>query len=610
MAPPGSNDGVIVIGIDFGTTFTGVAYDYVRPGSQEPSDISPIPITLWPTSGCGGANADCPKVPSRITYLAGGNIIWGHLEAGEHRNTIEWYKLLLLEEHDLQLHLKTSTHIKQARQSVEKTGKDVITVISDYLSKVWEHVLEDILRARGRQFVSTNPFHVVVTVPAIWQEHPIQGMEEALKKAGILNKRPGCPDTTHTFVSEPEAAALAAIYGHNKYVNLEPGQTFVIADLGGGTVDLVSFRVQATRPQLALEEVVEGQGALCGAAFLDQAFLACLERKLEQKKSKDRNLKSWKQMHELERKRIIDIVWEKGIKRKYFDGQPERRIDLGAQGNRRPDVLLSRDDLNDIFDSVFEDISKLVKEQVEAIVEKTGNMPQFIVLNGGFGRCEYVYRKLRSQYENCNIEILFEANDRPWTAVSRGAVLYGAAHVNDQTQVKSHVSRYSYGWSIREDFDHRVHDPDDLETDELTGRRFAEDQMEWIVLRGESVETQSPRIYEYDRFFGLDEIGFVSFSEPIYRSNLRNPPKRMAENKQTEQILNRRGKPTGFREHVIIDMKTPVPVEKLPKLGGTEFPYRKLIYRVEVNISGASLVIKATSRGLKIGEITISGFSD
>lgn len=216
--------------------FTGVAYDYVRPGSQEPSDISPVPITLWPTSGCGGANADCPKVPSRIAYPAGGNIIWGHQEADKHGDIIQWYKLLLLDERDLQLHLKSSTHIKQARQSVEKTGKDVVTVISDYLSKVWEHVLEIILRARGRQFVSTHPFHVVVTVPAIWQEHPIQGMEEALKKAGILNKRPGFPDTTHTFVSEPEAAALAAIYGHNKYVDLEPGQTFVIADLGGGTV--------------------------------------------------------------------------------------------------------------------------------------------------------------------------------------------------------------------------------------------------------------------------------------------------------------------------------------------------------------------------------------
>ncbi|RYC57855.1 hypothetical protein CHU98_g8345 [Xylaria longipes] len=589
--------------------FTGVAYDYVKSGNQGPSDITPLPITLWPASGYGEANADCPKVPSRIAYPPDGKISWGQQASDEQGTAILWFKLLLLDEHDLQLHLRGSDHINQARQSVEKIGKDVVTVISDYLSKVWEHVLDVIIRARGRQFVNTRRFHVVVTVPAIWQDDPIQRMERALRKAGILNKRPGCSDTTHAFVSEPEAAALAAIYGHNKYEALEPGQTFVIADLGGGTVDLVSFRVKATQPQIILEEVVEGDGELCGATFLDQAFLARLEKKIRQKKRKDRNLKSWEQMHELERKRIIDIVWEKGIKRKYYDGQPGQRIDLGAQGNRRPDILLDADDLNHVFDYVCADISKLIQEQVESIVNETGKMPEFIVLNGGFGRCEYIYRKLYLQYKD-RIEILFEANDRPWTAVARGAVLSGAAHVNDQAQVQSHVSRYSYGWAKWEDFNHRIHDPEDLEIEELTGRCVAQDQMEWIILRGEIVKTRSPRVYEYERFFEADEVGFVSFSEPIYRSNLRTPPKRMAENEAKEHVQNRRGETAEFQKLVVIDMKTPVPVEQLPKRGGTEFPHRMLVYRVEVNVSGASLVIKATSLGKEIGEKVISGLSD
>ncbi|KAI0490838.1 hypothetical protein F4859DRAFT_508633 [Xylaria cf. heliscus] len=616
MALPGSGNGVIVIGIDFGTTFTGVAYNYVRPG-QRASDIEPLPVTLWPSSGSGDANTDCPKVPSRITYPACGNITWGQQESDEQGTTILWSKLLLLDEPDLQSHLKNSNHIKQARESIEKTGKDVVTVISDYLSKVWEQALEAIIRARGRQFVSTNPFQVVVTVPAIWQDYAVQRMERVLTKAGILNKRPGCPDTTYTFVSEPEAAALAAIHGHHKYGDLELGQSFVIADLGGGTVsymnrktqDLVSFRVKATQPQLVLEEVVEGEGGLCGATFLDQAFLACLEKKVQQKKWTDRNLKSWQQMHELERKRIIDIVWERGIKRKYYDGQPGQRIDLGAQGNRRPDVLLDGDDLNHIFDSVCTDILKLVDGQVRAIIRKTGNMPQFIVLNGGFGRCEYVYRKLHLHYED-SIEVLFEANDRPWTAVARGAVFFGAAHMNGQAQVQSHVSRYSYGWAKMEDFNHLIHDPEDLDTDELTGRCVAQDQMEWIILRGESVETRKPRIYEYARYFEADEIGFVSFSEPIYRSSLRTPPKRLAENEAREDISNSGAEPSEFQEFATIDMTTPVPVEQLPKRGGKKFPHRELVYRVEVNVSGARLVIKATSLGKKIGKKVISELSD
>jgi hypothetical protein len=81
-----------------------------------------------------------------------------------------------------------------------------------------------------------RPFHVVITVSAIWQDYAVQRIKLALNQASILAKRPGCANNTHTFVSEPEAAALAVIEGHKKYDTLKPGETFVIADLGGGTV--------------------------------------------------------------------------------------------------------------------------------------------------------------------------------------------------------------------------------------------------------------------------------------------------------------------------------------------------------------------------------------
>ncbi|TRX96234.1 hypothetical protein FHL15_002958 [Xylaria flabelliformis] len=594
MAFHGNEDGVIVISIDFGTT-------------RNPSDVAPRLVTLWPASDNGEADTDCPKVPSRIVYSPGGETTWGQQASDEQGTAILWFKLLLLNELDLPSHLEDTSHLNQARQRVERTGKNVVTIISDYLSKVWVHVLEVMTRERGRQFVNNHPFHVVVTVPAIWQDYAVHTMKRALDKAGIINKRPGRPDTTHAFVSEPEAAALAAIHGHGKYDALERGQTFVVADLGGGTVDLFSFKVKNARPQLVLEEIVEGEGGLCGATFLDQAFLKCLKEKVQQKKSTDVRLKSWEQMDELEQKRILNNVWEKGIKRKYYAGLPGQRIDLGIQGNRRPDIMLEPGDLDRIFDSVFGDISELIGKQVQAIANKDGKVPDFIVLTGGFGRCEYVYRKLRQQYEDC-IEILLEANNKSWAAVARGAVLWGAANVNDQAQVQSHVSRYSYGWAKVEDFNPRNHHPEDQDTDELTGRCVARDQMEWIVLRGESIKTRRPLVYEYERYFEVDEVGFVSFSEPIYRSNLRNPPKRMVENEEKEQVLNRRD--AEFQQLAIIDMKTPVPVEQLPRRGGTGFPHRLLVYRVEVNVSGACLVIKATSQGKDIGEKAISGLSD
>ncbi|KAJ2988293.1 hypothetical protein NUW58_g4053 [Xylaria curta] len=602
-----NDNGVVVIGIDFGTTFTGVAYSYIRLDDRGLGDTDPEPVTLWPVSADEAPNFDSPKVPSQIAYQ-GENIIWGQLALDE-QEPIRWFKLLLLDEKHLQPHLRNSDHLRQARKLIDQSGRDVVTVISDYLSQLWKHVLEVIARARGQRFLSANPLHVVVTVPAIWQDIPIQRMERALDKAGILSKRPGCPDTTHTFISEPEAAALASIHGHRRYDALEIGQTFVIADLGGGTVDLISFKVKSTRPELILEEAVEGEGGLCGATFLDQAFLVCLQKKIRRKKLQEKNLKSWQQMHELERKRITDALWERGIKRKYYNGQPEQRIDLGAQGNRRPYVVLDADDLDNIFNSVYNNISNLIHGQVQAILKKTGNLPEFIIMNGGFGRCEYIYRKLLEKYES-HIEILLEANTKPWTAIARGAVLSGAAHVKNRVHIQSHISRFSYGWVKKEEFDHRVHDIEDHDTDELTGYSIARDQMEWIILRGDSVKTLSTQVYEYERYFEVDEVGFVSFSEPIYRSRLKCPPKRLAENEAQEGSLSKNIEAAEFRKHVIIDMKTPVPVEQLPRRGDAEHPHRLLIYRVEVNISGASLIIKATAGGRNIGEKTIYGLAE
>ncbi|KAI1114255.1 hypothetical protein F5Y14DRAFT_441321 [Nemania sp. NC0429] len=599
MALQSDQKDTLVIGIDFGTTFTGVAYACVKPGTEA---ITPQPVTLWPAPCSDDAAFDSPKVPSRIEYTGDGHVKWGQ-EASD--AGILWFKLLLLDEHDLQLHLRNSDHLRQARENLETTGKDIVTVISDYLKNVWAHAIGVIARAWGQTFVHTRPFHVIVTVPAIWQDYAIQRMRDALKKAGILDRRPGCEDTTYEFIPEPEAAALAAIEAHGKLPGLSPGQTFVIADLGGGTVDLISFRVKSTQPHLRLEEAVEGEGALCGATFLDQAFLTYFEKKLKNDKKKNKRLREWQKMDKEDRKRIIDIEWEQRIKRKYYDGRQIQPIYLGAQGNRRPYIQLENDNVNDVFGSVYNDISKLIHGQVEAIAKKTSNMPQFIVLTGGFGGCEYIYRKLCQEHEG-SIEILSEGSEKAWTAVARGAVLSGIAHISNKDLVDSHVSRYSYGWAKWENFNYWVHNLDDCEFDKLSGRCLARGQMQWIIRRGESIMTQKPHVYTYTANFE-DEVGFVSFLHPVYRSSLKEPPIRLAENEIKEEESVRQGEPADFREHARIKITTPVPVEQLPKGGDAEHPYRMLHLQVEVNISGASLVIKVTSGEKTIGEMVIDG---
>lgn len=62
--------------------------------------------------------------------------------------------------------------------------------------------------------------------------------------------------------------------------NIEIGDTFVLCDAGGGTVDLISYTVSELRPILKIVEASPGSGMLCGSSFLNRIFQRFLETKL------------------------------------------------------------------------------------------------------------------------------------------------------------------------------------------------------------------------------------------------------------------------------------------------------------------------------------------
>ena len=52
------------------------------------------------------------------------------------------------------------------------------------------------------------------------------------------------------------------------------------AHLGGGTVDLISYRVSALKPILQIAEAAPGSGSSCGSTFLNRIFQKFLTEKL------------------------------------------------------------------------------------------------------------------------------------------------------------------------------------------------------------------------------------------------------------------------------------------------------------------------------------------
>lgn len=220
--------------------FSGVAWAW----SGSPTDIKTV--TNW--QAYEYLNADKEKAPSEIFYntlnSTSGELdaTWGYgIPTGS--EPLKWFKLLLLDDEDMDEKIRNSAQIKKARELLQASGKTAIEVIGDYLHFLWKHTIEAIEQDMGEEAVEGTPFRVILTVPAVWNHQAIGRMKNAAFKAGILaNRLAG--ETELFFVGEPEAAALAT-FEDLKARDFKKGDTICVVDSGGGTVDLISYKVNS-----------------------------------------------------------------------------------------------------------------------------------------------------------------------------------------------------------------------------------------------------------------------------------------------------------------------------------------------------------------------------
>jgi hypothetical protein len=123
---------------------------------------------------------------------------------------LQWFKLLLLNDEDLPAHLRNAEQLKRVREIIQASGKTVDDIITDYLRRLWGHVMSSVSRQLGQALVDRMPFRVVLTVPAIWKPYACKRMNDAARRAGIVTDR-DCGPTSLKIVPEPECAARATL---------------------------------------------------------------------------------------------------------------------------------------------------------------------------------------------------------------------------------------------------------------------------------------------------------------------------------------------------------------------------------------------------------------
>ncbi|KAF7544953.1 hypothetical protein G7Z17_g9551 [Cylindrodendrum hubeiense] len=467
-------DRKIIVGIDFGTTYSGVAWaETQRPDRR-------TAITTWPVSKTIREGESSDKVPTQIRYN-GDDIEWGFAipMTAPPEETIKWFKLDL----DPSFQALAQGVGQAIGADGARGGRSVDTLVSDYISALGDHLMYTLREKLGDNIVKNTPLEFVVTVPAIWSDLAKDKTKKACQAAAALSatKQP-----VH-LVSEPEAAAIYALHGLDPH-GLKLGDTFVVVDAGGGTVDLISYTITGLKPILEVQEAAPGSGALCGSTFLDMRFKKYLKAKLGKEEGFDDEVLA-----------EATDVFEKKIKRQFaLNVGPDETytIPMGglannkALGINRGRFSLKASDLQGIFEPVVLEVIALVKEQITS-----SNVPiRAVLLVGGFGASNYLKERLRNAIDK-NIQVMQPPN--AWQAVVQGAVMKGLANSapDDLTMVKikNRKARKHYGTEWRSRYDEKLHS-------HLKSKRqwcgldgcYKIHAMEWFIQRSDQVSENEP----------------------------------------------------------------------------------------------------------------------
>ncbi|KAL3465551.1 hypothetical protein BJX64DRAFT_297227 [Aspergillus heterothallicus] len=563
----------MVIGIDFGTTYSGAAWATVDDFENDQINL----ITNWP-----GYGREEGKAPTELFYEYG-KVMWGY-DIPADADPVRWFKLLLLRDEDLAPELRASDFVLRGRKMLRELGKTATEVIADYLRCMWEHIMATIRKSRSKSVLAALTFQVVITVPAIWKDYARREMEEAARMAGILEHREIGP-TTLTFAPEPEAAALATLceYGQEFSTN----DVYVICDAGGGTVDLISYRVGELDP-IELHEAVVGTGGLCGGIFIDEAFEAICKYRLG---------RQWSNLSQAGIKEIMRGEWEYAIKPQYKPKANDSKmyiVSIPAEAFRGPSINdesrkpvikngrihFASSDIQGAFTHAFIQIEQLVDGQIAKAKEK-GLSVKGVILVGGLGSSPYLYDHLEARQ----------------TAICRGAIFKGfldgpsaAAIGSPPVSVVSTIARQSLGIHYQTEFVPGEHLEKDRWWCDMQGTWFAINQVLWYLKKGDNVSKAEPVLHDFYRIYESEE-DFEEDTKTVHLIQYADddPPSRM-DGKMAKKLCTISVNDTG----ITFDSLDDFVAQNGRKL-------KQLAFDVEMIPSGASSEFAVYYQGRKLG---------
>ncbi|KAL9107752.1 MAG: hypothetical protein Q9227_007374 [Pyrenula ochraceoflavens] len=469
----GRSKAQLIVGIDFGTTFSGVAFAFAT-NTEAKEDI----ITEWP----GAGNQTKQKIPTVLYYDQYQKVVgWGPDIADALAPTgypkpgvqkVEWFKL--------QLMLSGNTYIDPINLPPLPPGKSEIDVAADYLFKLRQAMRSQLQKTLGEVFNrEERNIRYFLTVPAIWNDAGKAATRAAAIQAGFLRDE---NDTRLTLITEPEAAAMFC--SKTGLLNLKIHDAVLIVDCGGGTVDLIAYEVEEETP-FTVAECTAGSGDSCGSTALNRNFSNVLRAKIRKMKLPDGSRTAGR----VYAKCIMDF--ENRIKADFRNNGQKWAVDVGIEaefpeaGIEEGYMTFTNEEILQCFEPVVNRILELVRNQIIAIQAQNRSLQNVLVV-GGFGASEYLFQQIK-----LHVPPQFQSKVvRPMDSVAaivKGAVTAGIT----ERVITSRVARRHYLMATLQPFK-EGHHPEQYRVPSLDGKDRCKYTRQIFVQKGERVKIGEP----------------------------------------------------------------------------------------------------------------------
>ncbi|TVY31850.1 Heat shock 70 kDa protein 12A [Lachnellula subtilissima] len=458
----GRSKAQLIVGIDFGTTFSGVAFAFAT-NTEAKEDI----ITEWPGAG---SYTKQKKVVGWGPDIADALAPTGYPKPGVQK--VEWFKL--------QLMLSGNTYIDPINLPPLPPGKSEIDVAADYLFKLRQAMRNQLQKTLGEVFNrEERNIRYYLTVPAIWNDAGKAATRAAAIQAGFLRDE---NDNRLTLITEPEAAALFC--SKAGLLNLKVHDAVLIVDCGGGTVDLIAYEVEEESP-FTVSECTAGSGDSCGSTALNRNFSNILRTKIRKMKLPDGS----KTAGRVYAKCIMDF--ENRIKADFRNNNQKWAVDVGIEaefpeaGIEEGYMTFTNEEILQCFEPVVNRILELVRNQIIAIQAQNRTLQNVLVV-GGFGASEYLFQQIK-----LHVPPQFQAKVvRPMDSVAaivKGAVTAGIT----ERVVTSRVARRHYLMATLQPFK-EGHHPEAYRVPSLDGKDRCKFTRQIFVQKGQRVKIGEP----------------------------------------------------------------------------------------------------------------------